>query len=211
MMHRAPVYRHDGEKAGEVELPQTVFEAPSKKGAVYYAVKGYLANVRRGTASAKTRGDVSYSGAKPWRQKGTGRARVGSRGSAIWVGGGVAMGPKPKDYSLAVPKKVRRTALKSALSNLAAEGKVVVVEELRVEEPKTRVLAELIQKMGITAGSRCLILLDRKDDNLKLSLRNIPFVESKLAKDVNALDVLKCGHMVATRKSLEQLAEVFSA
>ncbi len=209
-MHRAPVYRHDGEKAGEVELPQAVFEAPSKKSAIYYAVKGYLANARRGTASTKGRGDTAYSGAKPWRQKGTGRARVGSRSSTIWVGGGVAMGPKPRDYSVAVPKKVRRTALKSALSDLAGEGRVLVVEELKVEGPKTRVLAELIKKMGIPAGTRCLILLDRKDDNVKLSLRNIPHVEFKLAKDVNALDVLRCKHMIATKRSLEQLAEVFS-
>jgi large subunit ribosomal protein L4 len=210
-MNRAGLYTQDGEKKGEIELPDSVFGVTAKEGPVYYALRGYLANLRRGTASTKTKGEVAYSGAKPWRQKGTGRARVGTRGSAIWVGGGVAMGPKPRDYSHSVPKKVRRIALRSVLTGLAGEGKVMVLEELRVPEPKTKTMAQLIEKLGIPGDSRCLLLLDQKDENVKLSARNIPNLEVRLAKDVNALDVMRCEWVIATRRCIEQIREVFGA
>lgn len=209
-MHKATSYTQDGKKTGEFDLPDSIFGALVKEGALYYTLKGYLANIRRGTASTKTKGDVAYSGAKPWRQKGTGRARVGTRGSPIWVGGGVAMGPKPRDYSSSVPRKVRRIALKSALTSLASEGKVVVIEDLQIEKPRTKTLVELMQKLEIPSDSKCLILIHQKSDNVKLSARNLPNVVLKMAKDLNALDVMKCNRLLATRKSVDQLEEVLS-
>lgn len=207
-MHKATSYTQDGKKTGEFDLPDSVFGVKVKEGPLYYAIKGYLANARRGTASTKTKADVAYGGAKPWRQKGTGRARVGTRGSPIWVGGGVAMGPKPRDYSSPVPKKVRHIALKSALTSLASEGKVLVIEDLEIEKPRTKTLVELMEKLEIPCDFRCLILIHKKNDNVKLSARNLPNVVLKMAKDLNALDVMKCGCLLATRKSMAQLEEV---
>jgi large subunit ribosomal protein L4 len=210
-MNKADLYTQNGEKKGEVELPDQVFGVEVKEGPIYYALRGYLANLRRGTASAKTKAEVAYSGTKPWRQKGTGRARVGTRGSPLWVGGGVAMGPKPRDFSQSVPKKVKRAALRSVLTGLATEGKIVVVEELKVEKPSTKAIAQMIGKLGVPEGSRCLIVLDEKDDNVKLSVRNIQNADVKLAKDLNALDVIRCASVIATARSIEQLIEVFAA
>lgn len=210
-MNKADLYTQDGEKKGEVELPDSVFEVTVKEGPVYYALRGYLANLRRGTASVKTKAEVSYSGAKPWRQKGTGRARVGTRGSPIWVGGGVAMGPKPRDFSQSVPKKVRRAALRSVLTGLASEGRILVLEDLKVEKPSTKRVAELLRKLGVPAGSRCLIVMDEKDENVKLSVRNMRNTDVVLARNLNALDIMRCGHVIATTRSIQQLTEVFSA
>jgi large subunit ribosomal protein L4 len=210
-MRKADLYTKNGEKKGEIELPDSVFDVPVKEGPVYYALRGYMANLRRGTASTKTKGEVSYSGTKPWRQKGTGRARVGTRGSPVWVGGGVAMGPKPRDYSHSVPRKVRRAALRSVLTGLAIEGRIVVLEELEVPKPKTKALVELMDRMGISSGSSCLILLEKKDENVKLSVRNIPRLDVKLTKDINALDLMRCDWVIATKKSIELLREVFAA
>lgn len=209
-MHKADLYTHDGEKSGEIDLPDSIFGASVRKGALYYALRSYLANTRRGTASTKTKAEVAYGGAKPWRQKGTGRARVGSRGSPIWVGGGVAMGPKPRDYSRNVPRKVKRIALKSVLTNLADEGGVTVIEDLRLEKPRTKSVLELLQKLEIPSDQRCLILVDERNENASLSVRNLPNVLLKIAKDINALDVLNCNRLVATKRSVEQLKEVFS-
>jgi len=209
-MHKARSYAQNGKKTGEFDLPDSIFGVQVNEGALYHALKGYLANSRRGTASTKTKSDVAYSGAKPWRQKGTGRARVGSRGSPVWVGGGVAMGPKPRDYSSSVPRKVRRIALKSALTNLASVGKVVVIEDLQIEKPKTKTLVELMGKLEIPSDSKCLILIHQKDDNVKLSARNLPNVVLKMAKDLNALDVMKCSCLLATKRSVDHLEEVLS-
>lgn len=210
-MNKADIYTQDGSKTGEIDLPDSVFGVTVRKGPLYYAIRGYLANQRRGTASAKTKAETSYSGAKPWRQKGTGRARVGTRASPLWVGGGVAMGPKPRDYSHSVPRKVRRAALRSALTGIASEGKIMVVEEISVEKPRTKSIVELLQKLGVSPGSKCLILVDEKDENAKLSVRNIPHTELKLARDISALDVMRSEFIIATRKSIDQLVEVFSA
>lgn len=209
-MHKASSYAQDGEKTGELDLPDSIFGVQVKEGALYYVLKGYLANSRRGTASTKTKSDVAYSGAKPWRQKGTGRARVGTRGSPVWVGGGVAMGPKPRDYSSPIPRKVRRIALKSALTNLASEERVVIIEDLKMEKPRTKALVELMAKLEIPSDSKCLILIHQKRDNVRLSARNLSNVVLKMAKDLNALDVMKCSCLLATRKSVDQLEEVLS-
>jgi len=210
-MNKADLYTQNGEKKGEIDLPDAVFGVAVKKGPVYYALRGYLANLRRGTASTKTKGEVSYSGKKPWRQKGTGRARVGTRGSAIWVGGGMAMGPKPRDFSHSIPKKVRRAAVRSALTGLAGERRIIVLEGLVISEAKTRTVAQLMEKLGVTRDSSCLILVDEKDENLKLSVRNIPHAQVRLAKDINALDVMRSECVIATERSIEQLSEVFSS
>jgi large subunit ribosomal protein L4 len=210
-MSKAVLFTLNGERSGEMDLPDTIFAAPVKQGTLYHAVRNYLANNRRGTACAKDRGQVAFSGIKPWRQKGTGRARVGSKSSPVWRHGGVAMGPKPRDFSYSVPKKVRRSALKSALTDLAGAGKVFVIEDFTAEKPKTKAVAELIKKMGISTGEKCLILIHTKDENVKLSTRNIANVELRMAKDVNALDVLRCDRLIATKESVQQLKEVFSS
>ncbi|MFQ5906976.1 MAG: 50S ribosomal protein L4 [bacterium] len=209
-MHKAILYTHDGEKTGEIDLPDSIFGVSVKKGALYYALRSYLANARRGTASTKTKAEVAYAGAKPWRQKGTGRARVGSRGSPLWVGGGVAMGPKPRDYSYRVPGKVKRIALRSVLTNLASEGRVTVIEDLRFEKPRTKAVLELLQKLQVPSECKCLILVHERNENARLSVRNLANVQLKVARDINALDVVRSDHLVATKRSVEQLTEVFS-
>ncbi|NLY30171.1 MAG: 50S ribosomal protein L4, partial [Firmicutes bacterium] len=137
-MPKVAVYNMQGNTVGELELNDEIFAAPVNTGLMHQAVVMYLANQRRGTAATKTRAAVSGGGRKPWRQKGTGRARHGSIRSPIWVGGGVTFGPQPRDYRLAMPKKARRQALKSALSSKVAAGSLIVVDELKFDEPKTR-------------------------------------------------------------------------
>ncbi len=158
---------------GDLELSETVFGAPVNEGLVHQAVVRYLANQRQGTASTKTRGEVSGGGRKPWRQKGTGRARQGSIRAPQWVGGGTVFGPKPRDYRQAMPKKARRAALRSALSSKVASGELLVLDELTFEEPKTKKMVEVLQNLK-AAGASALVVTGELDRNVILSARNIP-------------------------------------
>ncbi len=172
-------------------------------------VRNYLANQRQGTASTKTRAEVKGTGSKPWRQKGTGRARAGSRKSPIWVRGGCAFGPRPRDYSYEIPKKLKRLALKSALALKAQEEAVMVIEPPSLSEAKTKEFAKYFEKLGVV-GRKCLLVTISPDEHLLKSIRNIPYVRSLLSRQLNAYAVLNCDRLLLTPDALQNMKEVFS-
>jgi large subunit ribosomal protein L4 len=209
-MAKAKTYGAEGQALSEMELPGHLFGIKPHQGALYDAVRAHLAARRRGTASTKGRSEVRGGGRKPWRQKGTGRARAGTNRSPLWVGGGVVFGPKPRQYGIRLPHKVVRLALKSALSASAQEGRVTVLEALSLETPKTKALYEILGNMGFARG-KCLLILDQYDENIFISGRNIPNLELRTANALHAYDVLNSDHVIFTKSALEKLEEVFSA
>lgn len=212
-MPRVPVYNTQGERVGEIELSETVFGAPVKPALMHQAVVMYLANQRRGTAATKTRGMVSGGGRKPWRQKGTGRARQGSIRAPHWRKGGVVFGPQPRDYSQAMPKKARRAALRSALSAKVADGELIVLEglsELGLERPRTKEFAALVKRLDLE-GKRPLFVLARPDLTLYLSARNLPDVDTEYVDRLNVYKVLRHGHVVLAREAVDRVEEVLGA
>lgn len=208
-MHSAAVFDKEGNKIDTVALKEEIFGQKANSAVVHQYVKVYLANQRQGTVRRKTRAEVSGGGVKPWRQKGTGRARAGSNTSPIWVGGGRAFPPSPRDYRTDIPKKIKRKALLSALSDLAAENRVKIIREISLENPKTKTMAELFNKM-IIRGSKILFLSEGKDENLHKSCRNMGNLVFKRACLVNPYDLLNCDFLVMTQKALESLTEVFA-
>ena len=194
-------------KVGEVELLDAVFAAPVNPNLLYEAVKHYQACQRKGNASTKTRGEVRGGGKKPWRQKGTGRARAGSIRSPIWKGGGVTFGPRPRDYSYRLPKKIIKGALKSALSQKYKEGKVMVVDELKLEHPKTRELIQVIKKLELE--NSVLIIDSHENVNLKLSAGNIPQVKVTEHRRLNVYDIMKYDTLLFSKEAVEELKEVW--
>jgi large subunit ribosomal protein L4 len=201
----APVFNAEGEKVGELELPAAVFGQPVNRALLHQAVVRYLANQRVGTADTKTRAEVSGGGRKPWRQKGTGRARHGSIRSPIWRKGGVVFGPTPRSYRQDMPKRARRQALKSALSAKALDGEVLVLEGLSLAAPKTKVVAKLLTALG--AEDALLVTADL-DRVLVLSTRNLPKAEVMVAQDLNAYKVLRHDKLVLLREAVDRLTEV---
>jgi large subunit ribosomal protein L4 len=194
-----------GEKKGEISLPESYFSSKVSEGSVYYAVNALLTNRRQGNAATKDRGMVKASNAKPWRQKGTGRARAGRSSSPIWRGGGTVFGPSPKEYSVRLPKKVRQTAFRSALSAKAAEeNSVLVVEALNFEQPKTKLISELFKKWEISCR-RVLIMLESNKPNVWKSTRNIPGVEVKPFVECNAYDVLLAEKIIIEKTVIDKL------
>lgn len=208
-MAKAKTYSSIGQEKSEMDLPADLFEQKPHRAALYDAIRAHLANLRRGTVSTKGRSEVKGGGTKPWRQKGTGRARAGSNRSPLWVGGGVAFGPKPRRYRLKLPHKVTRLALKSALSSCAQDGRVVVMEDLTLETPKTKTLFEIFVNMGFSTGKK-LLVLDGYDENIFKSGRNIPGLVLRTADAIHAYDVLISDHVIFTRKALQKVEEVFS-
>jgi large subunit ribosomal protein L4 len=204
----ATVYDRDGKESGQLELPEAVFNAPANAAVLHQAVKRQQANDRQGTHETKTRGDVSGGGKKPWKQKGTGRARQGSTRAPQWRHGGVVFGPHPRSYEEKMPRKQRRLALRVALSAKSQEGAVRVVEELVLEAPKTRVVADLFDQMG--AGARTLFVIPEHDLMLEKSARNLAGVKTILATNLNPTDVLTADTIVFTRSALTQLEEWLS-
>ncbi len=196
-------------KVGEIELKDDVFGIAPHVAAMHQVVVSQLAKARAGTASTKTRSDVGYSSNKPYRQKGTGRARAGYRGSPIWRGGGVIFGPHPKKYKHKVPKKVRRLALRSALASRAQEGKLVIVESLEMETPRTRDLVAILKSLNVTG--KTLIVTGDFQENLALSGRNIPEVAVIDMELLNVYDVLNMENLVMTRDAVEKVSEELSA
>ena len=191
----------------EPALPDSIFGVTVRPHLLHQAVVMQLNNRRAGTASTKTRGEVRGSGRKPWRQKGSGRARAGSVRSPIWVGGGTAFGPAPRDYSYRIPKKARRQAVLSALSLKRQEDKLVVVEPEDVSEIKTRLMAEALAALGV--GKSLLVIGDR-DEKIELSARNLPDVKVLRVAGLNVYDVLRFEHLVLTREALQKIEERFS-
>ncbi len=191
----------------EPELPEAIFGAPVRPHLLHQTVVMQLNNRRAGTASTKTRGKVQGSGRKPWRQKGSGRARAGSVRSPIWVGGGTVFGPLPRDYSYRIPKSARRQALRSALSLKSQEGKVVVVEPLDFSEIKTRAMAEAVAALDLESA---LIVIAERDDRIELSARNLPYVKVLRAEGLNVYDLLRFEHLVLTQDALKKIEERLS-
>jgi large subunit ribosomal protein L4 len=185
---KVDVVNMEGKKVRTAELPAAIFEAPVKKDLMHPALVRQQANARLGTHKTKTRSEVSGGGRKPWRQKGTGRARQGSTRSPIWVGGGKVHTPRPRDYELRMPRKMRRAALRSALSAKAAQSEIVVLEELKLEQPRTGEMAKALK--ALAGDSSTLIILPAKDENVQRSLRNIETSKALLANYLNVRDIL---------------------
>ncbi|HZD11440.1 MAG TPA: 50S ribosomal protein L4 [Candidatus Binatia bacterium] len=196
-----PVLNMEGQEVSQVELPADVFEAKINRGLMHQALVRQLANARLGTHNTKTRGEVRFSTRKIYRQKGTGRARHGSRRAPIFVGGGVAHGPKPRDYTKKMPRQMRRAALRSALSAKAKAGDIVVLDQVVMERPKTREMAALMQRL---VGERsALLLMASRDENVELSARNIPEVKTLRATYLNIRDLLGFEKILMPLSALE--------
>jgi len=205
---KVALYSMSGEQVGEVDLKEEVFGVPVHRQAMHDAVVAHLARRRRGTHDTKTRAEVTGSGRKPWRQKGTGRARAGSRKSPIWKGGGVVFGPHPRDYGYKLPKKVRRLALKSALSSKVETGEIKVLDSLTMDQPKTKEMAEVLRKLAV--DNKALIVTAGTDQNVYKSARNIPGVKSLPAGSLNVYDLLSFGTLVITKDAVSTVEEVLT-
>lgn len=208
-MLEAKVYNSEAQESGSVSLKPEIFGVTPRKVLLHQYVNTYLANQRQGTHNTKTRAEVSGGGKKPWRQKGTGRARAGSNTSPIWVRGGSAHGPKPRDYGQKMPHKAKRLALKSAFSLKAQEGKIAVIEPPSFEKPQTKSIFAFLSKMGVLKKG-CLILNEGRDQKLPLSCRNIPNVKCCRATSVNAYDLLTSENILFTRSALQAVQEAFA-
>ena len=206
-MPKALIYNMAGEKLGEMELPSSVFGVEPNVPAMHAAVKQHLANLRQGTQSALTRAEVSGGGRKPWRQKGTGRARQGSTRAQQWTHGGVVFAPKPRDYSFSLNRKLKRVALLSALSDKAVSGDIIVIDKLDCAEIKTKAFAKFLAAVG--AEKKAYVLTPETRRNVVLSARNIPGVRTAPANLVNTYDVLDSGKLVIDRDAVSKLEEVF--
>jgi len=208
-MASAKLYDFSGTLKGTVELPETLFGAPVNKAVLFDSVRQYLANQRRGTSKAKGRSDVSYSTKKPYRQKGTGRARAGMRSSPIWRHGGVVFGPHPRDYHYAIPRKMKRTALVSALSDKSRGENVVLVEGVAADKPKTKPFASFLRAAGLN-GKRVLFITDARNDAVYRSIRNIPGVDVIEGRNMHAYGILRAEVLLITKEGLSSLEGVFA-
>jgi large subunit ribosomal protein L4 len=208
-MPSAPVFSAKGEPAGTVELSSAVWGVAPNPSVIHQAMQRQLANRRQGTASTLTRGEVSGGGRKPWRQKGTGRARQGSTRSPQWKGGGVVGGPTPRLYAQRMPKAMRRLALRSLLSEKASSGEVVVLDQLSLEAPSTKTMAGLLSSAGVLDSA--VLVLAGHDQVVERSARNLPGVKTLLAGALNVHDLLTHRALVATRDALAQLDAVYGA
>jgi len=200
-----PVLNMQGEPVRMVTLAPAVFEAPINLDLMHQALMRQLANARLGTHSTKTRGEVRGGGRKPWRQKGTGRARQGSTRSPIWKGGGKAHTPKPRDYSLKMPRQMRQGALRSALSQKAAEAQIVVVDELKMDAPKTKDMAQTLKRFG--ESGRTLIVLPARNEPVEKSVRNLPHSKTLNVRYLNMRDLLGYDRLMLPLAALEILTE----
>ena len=216
-MPTAKLFNMAGDQVGEVALSEAVFGVEPNESVLHDSVKNHLANCRQGTQSALTKGEVSYSTAKPWRQKGTGRARAGYKGSPVcqgsirapqWTHGGIVFAPKPRDYSYTLNKKVKRLALKSALSAKAAAGEILVVDGMAVEEIKTAPVKAFLTKIG--ADGKALLVTEQVDEKLVKSSRNIPGVSSTIATILSPYMILTHRVLVVDKAALQKIEEVYA-
>ncbi len=206
-MPKVAVYNMEGKQVGELELNDAIFGVEVNQELMHKVVVSQLANRRQGTAAVKHRSAVRGGGRKPWRQKGTGRARHGSTRSPIWVGGGVTFGPTPRDFSYRLPKKARRAALKSALSAKAAAGNVLVLDQLNVEQPKTRVMVDMFKALD---AQKPLLVTAEWDNNVELSTRNIPGAVLAKPSGLNVYDILNSQKLIITKDAVVKLEEVLA-
>ena len=198
----------EGAEAGSIELNDEIFGITPNENAVHAVVKNYLANQRQGTQSAKNRGEVRGGGKKPFRQKGTGRHRQGSSTDPSQVGGGIVFAPKPRDYRYTLPKKLRRLAMKSALSSKVCENEIIVLDNLSFEAPKTK---EMVKVLGnINAAKKALIVMAEKDDNVVKSAANIPGVRTALVSTMNVYEIVNYTNFIVTKDAVNKIEEVYS-
>lgn len=207
-MPKVNVYNMQGELVEEMELSEDIFGVEINEHVVYEVVKNQLANKRQGTQSAKTRAEVRGGGRKPWRQKGTGRARQGSIRSPQWKGGGVVFAPKPRDYSYSVPKKVKRLALKSVLTDKLQNNEMIVVDQLSFDAPKTKDMKRVLA--NLKADKKALIVMAEKDANVIRSANNIPNVATTLVNTINVYDILKYNSFIITKEAVKRVEEVYA-
>ena len=207
-MPKANVFNMAGEKIGEIELSEAIFGIEPNKSVLHDSVKNHLANCRQGTQSALTKGEVSYTTRKPWRQKGTGRARAGYAGSPVWYHGGVAFAPKPRDYSYTLNKKVKRLALKSALSAKAAEAEIVVIDGLKLDEVKTKTFKSFLT--AVKVERKALVVTAEANELVVKSARNIAGVTTTIASILSPYMILTSGKMVVDKAALAKIEEVYA-
>ena len=207
-MPNVALYNISGKQVGEIELNENIFGVDVNVEAMQQVVKMYLANQRQGTQSALTRAEVRGGGIKPWRQKGTGRARHGSIRSPQWKKGGIVFAPKPRSYRYTVPKKIKRIAMKSALSSKANENSIVVIEELNFDAPKTKQVVSLLENLKI--DSKALIVLADSNENVVKSARNIEGVKATFVNTLNVYDILKYDKFVITKDAVKKVEEVYA-
>lgn len=207
-MAKVKMLKMNGTAAGDITLKDDVFGVEINEFAVHEVIKNYLANQRQGTQSAKTRSEVRGGGAKPFRQKGTGRARQGSRVAPNHVGGGVVFAPKPRDYSYKVPKKMKRVAMKSALSSKVKENEIIVIDDISFKEPKTKEMVEFLSK--VNAAGKALIVTPETDTNIIKSASNIPGVQTTHVGQLNVYDIINNTNFIVTKEAVKKIEEVYS-
>ena len=207
-MLKTNVYDMSGKLVGEIELSEAVFGITPNESVVHDVVKNHLANKRQGTQSALTRAEVSGGGRKPWRQKGTGRARQGSTRAPQWTHGGIVFAPKPRSYSYVLNKKVKRLAMKSALSAKAAAGEIIVIDSIKMDSIKTKDFRAFLT--AVKADGKSLVVTPAKDEIVIKSARNIPGVETSMANLINVYDILKAKYLVLDKEALAVIEEVFA-
>ena len=207
-MPKIDVYNIEGKKVSDIELADSVFGIEPNENIVHSVLKNYLANQRQGTQSTKTRAEVSGGGKKPWRQKGTGRARQGSIRAPQWIKGGIALGPKPRSYKYTVNKKERRLAIKSILSSKVLEKELTVVDKLEVNEIKTKIMVKALADMKVEG--KTLIVLPENNKNVLMSARNIEGVKTIVANNINVFDLLKYTNLILPVDTVKKLEEVYA-
>jgi large subunit ribosomal protein L4 len=207
-MPKVALYDMTGSQIGDIELNDDIFGVKVNTHVMYEAVKNYLANQRQGTQSAKTRAEVRGGGRKPWRQKGTGRARQGSIRAPQWKGGGVVFAPKPRDYSYSIPKKVKRLALKSALSSKVEDLEIIVVDQLTLEQPKTKEMVKVLKNLN--SGKKALIVIPERDEAVVRASANIAGVKTSYVNTINVYDILNCDSLILTKEAVNKVEEVYA-
>ena len=207
-MSKLSVLDMAGKKAGSIELNDSIFGIEPNMSAMHLVVVGYLANQRQGTQSTKTRSEVSGGGKKPWRQKGTGRARQGSTRAPQWYHGGIALGPKPRTYGISINKKVRRLAMKSALSSKVAAEEMLVLDSIKLDAIKTKAMAEMFAT--IKAGKKVLVVLPENNEVIYKSIRNIEGAKVSTVNTLNVYDILNCDSLVVLKDAVTKIEEVYA-
>jgi large subunit ribosomal protein L4 len=207
-MALAKVYNTNGEQVGEVELNEELFNAPVNEAVLHEVIKNYLANQRQGTHATKTRAMVRGGGRKPWRQKGTGRARQGSIRSPQWIKGGIVFGPHPRSYRYNLPKSLKRVAMKSALSSKYKENKIIVLEDLNLDKPKAKEIIKLLNNLKV--DSKTLIVLSHNMENVYKSSRNIPGIETTYIGLMNVHDIMTHDTFIITKDAVDKMEEVYA-
>lgn len=207
-MPKVDVYDINGKVVGSVELSDNIFSVDVNENAIHQVVVNQLANKRQGTQSTKTKSEVRGGGIKPWRQKGTGRARQGSIRSAQWIKGGIALGPKPRSYNYTLPKKLKRLALKSALTSKVSENEILVLDNLNFDKIKTKQMADVLKNLNI--NETAVIVIADKNENVQMSARNIPGVKTLLVNTMNVYDIVRHDKFIITRDAVSKVEEVYA-